>query len=159
MLPFKLRLSTLVKLGVALILAAFVVPMVADLTLPRRCATTETLVCDQCGIRLWISKDSPVGVDPLVPEHRELVETGLSKWFAVHFDQKCAHSWRHNHSTSDTYLTLAGWRLWSICGGAGSTVTPSLVGLNDDDRLELERMYSEDPSKCREFIHEQLRSR
>jgi hypothetical protein len=39
---------------------------------------------------------------------------------------------------------------------AGSSVTPALVGLSNDDAEELERLFCESPERCQSFIEQQL---
>jgi hypothetical protein len=152
MKPIKVR--TFIKWAITLLISLFAFQISAELFLPKRHFSSTADYCDKCGIRRWITKDAPVGVD--IEGAEELVETDLSKWYAEHLGRNCDHQWRHNHSNGETYLTLGSLRLWRISGEAGSSVTPRLVDLSDDDQQRLEELLAQSPDKCREYIHEQL---
>jgi hypothetical protein len=123
----------------------------------KRQKATRTLICDQCGIRTWISTDELVGSSAPAKEQRTFQNTELSRWFASHITTNCQHTWRLNHSSGQTYVSVAGLRLWTISGTAGSSPTPLLVYLSPDDRARLESLFRQSPDACRSFIHARLK--
>jgi hypothetical protein len=63
----------------------------------------------------------------------------------------CEHQWRRVDSHTRRYF-----RFGPLCvgrgGEAGSSPTPRLVYLNDQDREDLEELYKNDPDECRAYV-------
>lgn len=146
-----------VTMGVSVVV---VVVFVAGISIPawppsyRESTLTE--LCIRCGIRRQVKTAGLL--DRADPEDSvaSFAATPLSDWFAARFDVNCAHEWRFNHGTRQSYASLFGVR-WKVLGSAGTSVTPSLVYLSPDDLATLEQLVEADPENCREYISSQLR--
>ena len=130
--------------------------LLVSLVTAKRHKGTTTYFCEQCGIRLWVASDYPIGSAPVVSGERRLENTDLSHWFKTHISTNCEHTWHFNHSTSHTYLSVAGRQVWRISGAAGSYPTPPIILMFDSERAQVERLLHESPEKCRSYIHDRL---
>jgi hypothetical protein len=153
------RWVKIIAIGLVLVVCAETARMFADLFLPVGHEQGEAHLCDQCGI--WLSIHSDDHADPTAPpqEHRKFSDTELSKWYAANIDPDCQHTWRRIHSDHFQYVSLAGYRLWNLVSGHGSSRTPGLVDLSADDRAHLENLLRESPEVCKRFIHDKLKQR
>ncbi len=131
----------------------------APFLIAKRQKNTKTFICDQCGIRLWVTSDELVRSSGAARENRSLEQTELSRWFSAHITKNCPHTWRFNHSSRQTYVSLAGLRIWKISGGAGSSPTPPIVFFSADDRAKVESLFQRSPAACQKFIHDRLQGK
>jgi len=131
----------------------------APFAIVKKHKASKALVCDQCGIRLWIASDGLVSSSTPATEQRTLEHTALSRWFDSHITTNCQHTWRFNHSSGQTYLSLAGLCLWKISSVSGSSPTPPLVYFSVDDQARVESLLLRSPDACRSFIHARLQGK
>jgi hypothetical protein len=134
----------------------FVAVLLVSFATVRRHKGTTTYFCEQCGMRLWVTSDYPVGSAPEASEKRRLEDTDLSRWFNSHVNTNCEHTWHFNHSTGYTYLSVGGRQIWRISGGAGSYPTPPIILMSDSERAQVESLLRDSPEKCRRYIHDRL---
>jgi hypothetical protein len=148
--PLKVRLCLEIAVCIAIAATLFPLPYLA------RRENTAAYICNQCGIRLRTVSNELVGSWAQAHEQRTLEPTELSRWFESHISDKCQHTWQFNHSGSRIYASLAGVRLWTYSGSAGSSVTPRLVFFSADDRAHVESLLKESGEACRQHIHASL---
>ena len=143
---------------VALLCAATIAAL-APFAVTKRHKSTKAFICDQCGIRLWVSSDELATSSRAAREQRTFEDTKLSRWFSAHISTNCQHSWRFNHSSGQTYLSFARQRLWKISSSAGSSPTPPLVFFSADDQARVESLLRHSPDECRTFIRARLQGK
>src|SRR6185503_7328956 len=148
-----------VPFWLVVVICAVIIAALAPLAITKKRKSTKALLCDQCGIRLWISSDVLAGSSVPAQEQRTFEDTELSRWFASHITTNCQHTWRFNHSSGQTYVSFAGRRLWKISGASGSSPTPPLVYFSADDRARVESLLRRSPDECRAFIHARLQGK
>ena len=153
------RFTPRVPLWLVIVACMVLAGALAPFAIVKRQKTTKALICDQCGIRLWIASNELVGSSAPSREKRTLEPTELSRWFASHITTNCQHTWQFNHSSGQTYASFAGLRLWKISGASGSGHTPSIVNFSAEDRAEVETHLRQSPEACRSFIHDRLQGK
>lgn len=145
-----------VPLWFVMLLCVVIFAALAPFVFTKRHKSTKAFICDQCGIRLWVSLDELANYSGVPREQRTFEDTKLSRWFSAHISTNCPHSWRFNHSSGQTYLSFGRQRLWTISGSAGSSPTPPLVYFSEDDQARVEALLRRSPDECRTFIHARL---
>jgi hypothetical protein len=154
-----IKFTSRTYLRLVIIICTLVIGLLAPIVITKRSAITKTFICDQCGIRLWISSDTPIAASNWPTEIRNLEQTELSRWFNSHISTNCQHTFKLNHSSQKIYATFAELRLWKISRISGSSFTPTLIYLSSDDRDQVESLLRESPEACRDFIHAKLQGK
>jgi len=112
--------------------------------------------CTKCGQLRKVTEFVEVSTGKTVWRREKLEPTALSKWCDQHFGTPCDHQWHGLDDSRQYCFCLFGRRLVSLNGESSSRPMPSLIWLDAHDRDELNRLFQEDPRKCREYIQAQL---
>src|SRR5215475_4696649 len=128
------KFRTKIPLSLVIVCCIVLAGVLAPFAIFQRREFTKALICDQCGIRLWIASDELVGSSAPAREKRTLEHTKLSLWFTSQITTNCHHSWKFNHSSGQTYVNLSGIRLWKLSGVSGSSPTPPIIYFSAEDR-------------------------
>jgi hypothetical protein len=112
-------------------------------------------VCTQCGLRRSTHSEGLIARRASAPVRETRYDTTLSLWFNDHFGD-CAHEWSVESSSGGGHSKLFGMRLMTMCGLGGGTSRTHAVELQEDEQLELDRLFAVDPESCRDWITERL---
>lgn len=153
------RFASKIPLWAIMLLCAVMVAALGPFAISKRHESFKALLCNQCGVRLWVSSDRLADSSSPAQEKSTFEHTSLSRWFSARISTNCQHSWQTNSRSGRTYATVAGIRLWNISGASGSSPTPALVRLSADDLRQLENLLRQSPDACRNFIRARLQGK
>jgi hypothetical protein len=155
------RFAPKIPLWAIMLLCVVMVTALAPFVIVKKYDNTMALMCNQCGVKLWVSSaglaDSTNRVRKVTDHTFE--HTELSRWFSANISSNCQHSWQTNLRYARTYMSLGENRLWDVSRAFGSSPRPSLIDLSADDRARLENLLRQSPDACRNFIHAALQGR
>jgi hypothetical protein len=137
-----------VAVAMTLALVGLLIPAIPS----NESSASVVYLCARCGIRRGVEETATVDEPPsTLAHHEELLPTELSRWHADHYPEPCPHQWRLNHHVHRRYR-----RVWSLTiqqsAGMGSSVTPRLVDLSEQDADLLDALFEASPIVCEHYI-------